>query len=214
MSLQKHGDQRMVDVKPELLKEWHPSRNMDFKANEVSVNPREGMWWICEQGHEWQATIRARLRGKSCPFCGNMGPRARSIGKQPMSATPQKSSDQQPFSTTTVFAALNDGHSSSHAGAELRKSIRYARSETVMVEKSRSDILGYAQLKNFSAEGLMLFSDVAMRPGEVIKVRFDKPLLTSIPKTVTSMVVWCRDLENQEEAISRFGIGLRLMGDR
>jgi hypothetical protein len=131
-----------------------------------------------------------------------------------MITTPQKSSDQPPCSTPTVFASLNDGHSSSHAGAELRKSIRYARSETVMVEKSRSDILGYAQLKNFSAEGMMLFSDVAMRPGEFIKVRFDKPLHASIPKIVTSIVVWCQDLEDQEEAISHFGIGLRLMGDR
>ena len=83
-----------------------------------------------------------------------------------------------------------------------------------MIEKPLTEMFDYAQLKNFSAEGMMLFSDVAMRPGEFIKVRFDKPLHTSIPKKVTSIVVWCRDFEDQEEAISHFGIGLRLMGDR
>ena len=160
LSLQKRGDQRMVDVKPELLKEWHPSRNMDLKANEVSVNQREKMWWICAHGHEWAATIRSRLRGKSCPFCGNVEPRVRPAGKQRMSATAQKASDQPPFSTHTGFAGFNEVHSSPHAGPELRKSLRYARAETVMVEKSRSDILGYAHLENFSAEGMMLFSDL------------------------------------------------------
>jgi hypothetical protein len=201
----------MVDVKPELLKEWHPSRNMELKANEVSANQREKMWWICPHGHEWEGTIRSRLRGKSCPLCGQVEPGVRSAEKQRMNSTAQNACDQPPFSTPTGFAALNDGHSSSHAGAELRKSIRYARSETVMVEKSRSDILGYAQLKNFSVEGMMLFSDIAMRPGEFIKVRFDKPLHSLLPKIVVSRVVWCQDLEDKEEMASHFGIGLRLM---
>jgi hypothetical protein len=66
-------------------------------------------------------------------------------------------------------------------------------------------------LKNFSAEGMLLFSDVAMSPGEFIKVRFDKPLHSLIPKIVASRVVWCRALEDQEEMVSHFGIGLRLM---
>jgi hypothetical protein len=211
LSLQKHGDQRMVDAKLELLKEWHPSRNMDLKANEVSVNQREKIWWICEQGHEWHATIRSRLRGKSCPVCCKDGPPLRSIEGQRMMPTSRKASDHPPFSTPPDLADFKDGLSPLHAGAELRKSIRYTRLETVMVEKSQSDILAYAQLKNFSAEGMMLFSDVAMRPGEFIKVRFDKPLHTSIPKIVTSRVVWCRDLEEHETAGSRFGIGLRLM---
>lgn len=211
LSLQKHGDQRMVDAKLELLKEWHPSRNLDLKANEVSVHQREKMWWICAHGHEWAATIRSRLRGKSCPFCCNMEPRVRSAGEQRMSATAQKASGHPSFSTHTGFAGFNNCLNSPYAGPELRKSLRYARSETVMIEKPRAEILSYAHLENFSAEGMMLFSDFVMRPGEIIKVRFDKPLHSSFPNTVAGRVVWCRDLEDQKEAVSRFSIGLRLM---
>ena len=212
LSLRKHGEQWMVDARPELLKEWHPSRNVGLKANAVSVNQRERMWWICAQGHEWQATIRSRLRGKACPFCFNAEPRALPVGQQPTS--PRKASGHPPLSTPPGLPDLSDGQGFLHAGAELRKSIRYARSETVMVEKPQTEVLSYAQLKNFSAEGMLLFCEVAMRPGEFLKIRFNQPLHASIPQIVPGRVVWCRDLEDEEEAVSRFGIGLRLMGDR
>jgi Probable Zinc-ribbon domain/PilZ domain len=211
LSVQKHGYQRMAAVKPELLKEWHPSRNWGLKAGEVSVNHREKMWWLCAQGHEWEATIRSRLRGKSCPNCCNAVPRVLSNGDQRIGSAPQKTGNHLSFSTPTGLATFNDGLAPSYAGAELRKSVRYARSETVMVEKPHCEILGYAQLKNFSAEGMMLFLDFAMHPGEFIKIRFDKPLHSSFPEIVASRVVWCRDLENQEETLSGFGIGLCLM---
>jgi hypothetical protein len=91
---------------------------------------------------------------------------------------------------------------------ELRKSMRYERAATVMVEKPHSEITGYAQLKNFSAEGIMLLSDFAVRPGEFIKVRLGKPLHSSAQSTLACRVVWCRDLESKDEAVSRFGAGL------
>jgi hypothetical protein len=47
LSLQKHGGQRMVDIKPELLKEWHPTRNSELKASEASYHHSEKLWWIC-----------------------------------------------------------------------------------------------------------------------------------------------------------------------
>jgi hypothetical protein len=80
-----------------------------------------------------------------------------------------------------------------------------------MVEKLRSGIIGYAQLKNFSADGMMLLSDFAVRPSESIKIRFDRPLHSSVPKIVASRVVWCRDLEDADESVFGFGIGLCLM---
>jgi hypothetical protein len=80
-----------------------------------------------------------------------------------------------------------------------------------MVEKPHSEILGYAQLKNFSAEGMMLFSDFALHPCEFIKIRFDTPLHASVPKIVASRTVWCRNLEDEDETVFRFGIGLCLM---
>jgi hypothetical protein len=96
-------------------------------------------------------------------------------------------------------------------GPELRKSRRYDRLESVLLEKSESEALGPAQLNNFSAEGLMLRSAFAIAPGERIKIRFQKPLIASSPAVIASKVVWCRDLTARGEAAPRFGIGLSLL---
>lgn len=29
------------------------------------------VWWVCEKGHEWQATVRSRVSGAGCPVCSN-----------------------------------------------------------------------------------------------------------------------------------------------
>jgi hypothetical protein len=35
------------------------------------VTPRTGkkVWWICENGHEWDARVVNRTRGSGCPRC-------------------------------------------------------------------------------------------------------------------------------------------------
>ncbi len=96
-------------------------------------------------------------------------------------------------------------------GSELRKSQRYDRLESVLVEKSESDPIGPAQLNNFSAGGLMLRSGFALPPGELIKIRFENPLLASISNVMASRVVWCRDLADPGGTDARFGIGVRLV---
>jgi hypothetical protein len=107
-------------------------------------------------------------------------------------------------------AAPRDNGLVRSSGPELRKSRRYERLETVLIEKSESETLGPAQLNNFSAEGLMLRSGFAITPGEWVKIRFEKPLIASISNVMTSKVVWCRDLAAHGEAVPRFGIGVSL----
>ncbi|MBI5578873.1 MAG: zinc-ribbon domain-containing protein [Deltaproteobacteria bacterium] len=208
LSVQKHGDQRMVDLKPELLKEWHPSRNRDIRGVDVLAHHREKVWWICSHGHEWEASIRSRIKGKLCPFCSDMMPRTPCVSSHEISSTLQKAGDRPASSRHTGFTALPDGIAAPYVGSDLRKTMRYQRSETVMIGKPGEEILGYAQLSNFSAEGLMLRFDFAISPGELIEIRFDKPLHSSISKVMTTRVVWCRDLEAQDETDSRFGIGV------
>jgi hypothetical protein len=53
---------------PELVKEW------DFDKNEVSPSQviafsEQKVWWLCEYGHSWQATISNRKNGIGCPYC-------------------------------------------------------------------------------------------------------------------------------------------------
>jgi len=46
---------------------------------------------------------------------------------------------------------------------------------------------------------------------ELLKIRFEKPLHSSVPKIVATSVVWCRDLEDKIETAFRFAIGFCLM---
>lgn len=60
--------------KPALAKQWNYLRNGNIKPDEVTVGSGKRVWWMCENGHEWQATIVSRTREKQncgCPICSN-----------------------------------------------------------------------------------------------------------------------------------------------
>lgn len=59
----------LADVNPELVQWWHPSHNGDRTPDDVSPSWRKPVWWTCPQGHAYQATVHARVRGASCPLC-------------------------------------------------------------------------------------------------------------------------------------------------
>ena len=56
-------------VNPGLSKEWHPTRNGDLNPRNVTPGSGKKVWWICVEGHEWEATIYSRNRGSDCPTC-------------------------------------------------------------------------------------------------------------------------------------------------
>lgn len=56
-------------VKPELAKEWHPTKNGSLEPKDVSYGSSVKVWWKCSLGHEWQATIKNRSKGQGCPIC-------------------------------------------------------------------------------------------------------------------------------------------------
>lgn len=54
----------------ELVKEWHFENNLSLKPEMVMPNSNKKVWWICREGHEWQATISSRVTGgNGCPYC-------------------------------------------------------------------------------------------------------------------------------------------------
>jgi hypothetical protein len=61
--------QAFVDVAPRLAAEWHPTLNgrpaTDYRAGSSHL-----AWWLCSQGHEWQALIVGRVKGSGCLRCG------------------------------------------------------------------------------------------------------------------------------------------------
>ena len=54
---------------PDLIGEWHPTKNGSLMPNQVSYGSGKKVWWQCKEGHEWQATVSDRSMGNGCPTC-------------------------------------------------------------------------------------------------------------------------------------------------
>jgi hypothetical protein len=52
---------------PELGAQWHPTKNV-LLSTEVSFGSQKKAWWVCGEGHEWDATIGSRQK-RGCPVC-------------------------------------------------------------------------------------------------------------------------------------------------
>ena len=66
------GETDLASQYQDLVKEWHPTRNLPLTPEQVLPGSEKKVWWKCAQGHEWQAEVRCRtLYGNGCPFCAN-----------------------------------------------------------------------------------------------------------------------------------------------
>lgn len=64
------GINDLLTLEPVLAAQWHPTKNGDLTPEEVTgKGGRVRAWWQCEKGHEWEASVRGRLRGRGCAQC-------------------------------------------------------------------------------------------------------------------------------------------------
>ena len=54
-----------------LINEMHPIRNINVDLYTLSPNSHKRVWWVCAQGHIWEAPIRDRTEGQGCPYCSH-----------------------------------------------------------------------------------------------------------------------------------------------
>jgi hypothetical protein len=57
---------------PDLIKEWHPSKNEDLSLSMMHFGSNKKAWWKCVENseHEWEARISTRtIRKYGCPAC-------------------------------------------------------------------------------------------------------------------------------------------------
>ena len=59
----------LLEANPELAQQWHPTKNVLLTPNDVTHGSNKKAWWVCSQGHEWQAMIKSRSAGTGCPHC-------------------------------------------------------------------------------------------------------------------------------------------------
>jgi hypothetical protein len=64
-------DYNLYVLKPELIMEWHPTMNTHLRPRDVTPGSGKKVWWLCSDGHEWQAAVYSRSRGSGCPHCHN-----------------------------------------------------------------------------------------------------------------------------------------------
>ncbi|MFA6066046.1 MAG: zinc-ribbon domain-containing protein [Candidatus Babeliaceae bacterium] len=61
--------------RPDLSKEFHPTKNGALDPTKIHASARQIVWWICsiDSAHEWQSTVDNRNKGNGCPYCTNRG---------------------------------------------------------------------------------------------------------------------------------------------
>ena len=66
-------DNNLLSLRPELAKEWHPTKNGNLKPSDFTVGSGQKVWWRCskEFTHEWEAEINSRNKGRNCPKCSH-----------------------------------------------------------------------------------------------------------------------------------------------
>ncbi len=61
----------LAEAHPELVKQWHPTKNGVLTPRDVGSCSGRKVWWKCPEGpdHEWTASPDKRTIGQGCPFC-------------------------------------------------------------------------------------------------------------------------------------------------
>ena len=65
------GYNDLASKRPELAKEWHPTKNRKLTPDQVPVASDRKVWWRCSKcGYVWRAAIYSRTeKGSDCPQC-------------------------------------------------------------------------------------------------------------------------------------------------
>ena len=65
------GENSLADISPELARQWDAEKNAPLTPQQVTAGTRRRVWWKCEKGHSWQASVASRVSQRTdCPVCG------------------------------------------------------------------------------------------------------------------------------------------------
>ena len=64
------GFNDLATTHPELAAQWHPQKNRKLTPDKIYAKSKRKVWWRCDQGHEWYASVAERTKcGAGCPIC-------------------------------------------------------------------------------------------------------------------------------------------------
>ena len=61
------GYNDLLTLYPELAKEYHKKNKIS--SNSIYGRSTQKVWWLCPNGHEYDACISDRVAGNGCPYC-------------------------------------------------------------------------------------------------------------------------------------------------
>jgi len=189
--------------------EWHPTKNGDLRLGDVAPGFFDKVWWLCQAGHEWQATVKSRLKGSGCPLCnGAFGQKNSSVKKikkksdKAITENKRQSSKKGPI----IGPAISDMQSDT----DFRKDKRFMFQDTIMIENQSSGQYSYAWSVNISEVGMLFESEVSFKAGTRINVQFNNPPFKPNQRTYPSIVRWCKELAYDSIA-SSYGVGVEFL---
>jgi hypothetical protein len=185
------------------ITEWHPTANAHLNPAEWATGNSTRVWWICRKGHEWQATFKSRFNGKGCPVCDQLqtdNARTRYMEDQSddpaagwLDSTPEKESLESIF------------------GTDSRRIKRYRTKATVTIKVPSTNDFFYAQMRNFSHEGMCLEASTSLSPGTKIVIKLDQSVFKSSQKIFDSIIKWCEGLRDDDGVVYNFGMGIQFI---
>lgn len=64
------GENDLASQIPDIAAQWHPTRNGSLAPEKLTACSNKRVWWRCDLGHEYQASVGARtVNGSGCPYC-------------------------------------------------------------------------------------------------------------------------------------------------
>lgn len=63
------GFNDLATQNPELAQQWDYAKNIPVLPADVTSGSHRLVWWKCEKGHSWRASVRSRVSGSGCPVC-------------------------------------------------------------------------------------------------------------------------------------------------
>ena len=63
------GFNDLATTNPNIAKEWHPTKNESLTPQTVTFGSNKKVWWLCDNGHEFESLISNRTAGQGCPYC-------------------------------------------------------------------------------------------------------------------------------------------------
>ena len=191
----------------ELAMEWHPTKNGFLRLEDVTEGLDHQVWWICKQGHEWQATAKSRMKGAGCPLCDGAARQKES----PLKKTRKTAKNKNRLSKKG--AIIGPAISDMKSDTDFRKDERFQFQDTIILEMIDSGQWCYARSVNISGVGMFFESGFPFRAGTRVIVQFNNSPFQSSQKTYPSIVRWCKELAYDSSA-SSYGVGVEFIEKR